>query len=270
MTKGKQVVLLAGSDRSYLVRCCGKFSCKYGALNLDKLAGKKFGSEIKIGSETFTILKPNVLDVLEFSKRGPQVVLPKDSAAIASITGCGVGWKVLDAGSGSGFNAIFLANLGCDVLTVEKDRNFFKVAEKNISVAKEILPLEITIKNSSVEKFFRKNYFDLIFLDLQNAEKFVKKSFASLKHGGWVAAYALQSEDLPKISKEVDKNFGNRNNSSQNFSVRENPKDFHCNKKIIEVLNREWQSKSFGKKTFTRPKTWMMGHTGFLIFARKI
>lgn len=248
--KSRSLILLRGKERKYLARAFGKFSCKCGSTELGGLAGKNFGAKIKIGTEVFSCLKPSAMDILKFSKRGPQVMLPKDSAAIASITGCGAGWKVLDAGAGSGFNAIFLANLGCDVLAVEKDKNFFKVAEKNISAAKEILSLKIAVKNSSVEKFFRRNYFDLITLDLHGAEKFVKKSFASLRPGGWLAVYALQSEDLPKISSAAKKAFGSA--------------------KILEVLQREWQSQHFGKKTFTRPKTWMMGHSGFLIFGRKI
>ena len=244
------LVLISGSGKNYLVHPAGKFSCKFGTADLSKIVGKNFGSKIKIGSADFSALKPTVLDILKFSKRGPQVILPKDSAAIAAATGCGQGWKVLDAGAGSGFNAIFLAGLGCEVLTIEKDKNFFALARKNISLAKEISPLKIGIKNSSVEKFFRPAAFDLISLDLQSAEKFVKKSFSSLKAGGWLAVYALQSEDLPRISSAINKVFGNL--------------------KIIEVLQREWQYQNFGNKTFTRPKTWMMGHSGFLIFGRKI
>ena len=247
--KPNESILLSGS-RSYLARASREFSCKFGKANLSMLKGKNFGSKIKIGAETFSVLKPSILDILKFCKRGPQVILPKDSAAIAATTGCGAGWKVLDAGAGSAFNSIFLASLGCEVLSIEKDKNFFALARKNISLAKEAVPLKIEIKNSSVEKAFKKEFFDLITLDLQHAEKFVKKSFASLKAGGWLAIYALQSEDLPRVSTLIKNVFGNL--------------------KIIEVLQREWQSQHFGKKTFTRPKTWMMGHSGFLIFARKV
>ncbi len=248
--KKNQLLLLSSAEKNYLARASGKFSCKYGSVNLEELAGKTFGVKMRIGGKNFSVVKPTVLDILKFSKRGPQVILQKDSAAIAATTGCGLSWKVLDAGAGSGFNAIFLANLGCDVLTVEKDKNFFSVAKKNISIAKENAPLKIEIKNSPAEKFMRKNFFDLISLDLQNSEKLVKKSFLSLKAGGWLAVYALQSEDLPRVSAAMKKVFENL--------------------KIIEILQREWQSQHFGKKTFTRPKTWMMGHSGFLLFSRKI
>lgn len=249
--KSNGIILLCSKGKNYLTRASGKFSCKFGTADLSKLAGKAFGTKIKIGKEIFSILKPTSLDILKFSRRGPQVILPKDSAAIASITGCGLGWKVLDAGSGSGFNAIFLSGLGCEVLTAEKDRNFFKVAEKNISAAKHISPLlKIQIKNSSVEKLLRKNNFDMITLDLQNAGKFVGKSLLSLKSGGWLVVYSLQSEDLPKVCAAMKNAFGNL--------------------RISEFLQRDWKFEKFGDKTFTRPKTWMMGHTGFLIFSRKI
>ena len=181
-----ELILLSGGGRKYLTSCAGKFSCKFGSVNLDLFVGKKFGIKIKIGKEKFSAIKPNVLDILRFAKRGPQVILSKDSSAIASVTGCGKGWKVLDAGSGSGFNAIFLANLGCEVLTAEKDKRFFRLAERNILTSNSISPLKIQIKNSPVEKLFRKEHFDLITLDLQNSQKLVRKSFSALKPGGWL------------------------------------------------------------------------------------
>ena len=87
-------VLLYG-PRSYLVKCGGKFSCKYGEINMDKLAGRQFGTKVKAGKSEFTVVRPTIRDYL-FKKalRGPQVILPKDTAAIVAHTGCGKGWKV--------------------------------------------------------------------------------------------------------------------------------------------------------------------------------
>ena len=66
-----------------------------------------------------------VIDFLKKAKRGPQIILPKDFGLIISVTGCSPGWKVVDAGTGSGFLTILLANLDCKVYTYEKEKRFF-------------------------------------------------------------------------------------------------------------------------------------------------
>ena len=76
----------------------------------------------------------NILDFLKKAKRGPAVILPKDIGAIIAHTGVGTGWKVVDAGTGSGFLALFLANIGCKVYTYEKEERFYKISKKNITV----------------------------------------------------------------------------------------------------------------------------------------
>ena len=72
----------------------------------------------------------NIIETLKKVRRLPQVVLPKDAALIVAYTGLSPGWKVLDAGTGSAFLAIFLANLvkPGKVITYEKNKDFAKNA----------------------------------------------------------------------------------------------------------------------------------------------
>jgi len=243
--KKDQDVLLVNEEKTYLIPCRGKFSCKYGAVDLDKLVGKKFGLSVRLGKKKFTILNPNTRDIM-FKKfgRGPQVILPEDAAMIAAFTGVGKGSKVVEAGTGSGFLTAFLANLGCEVTSFEKRKEHFNKAKRNLTRAR----LKVRLYNRDITKARLPRETDLVVLDMKTPEKVIKKAHTSLKPGGYLAIYSLHVEQLQRVMPRLKK-----------FS--------HI--RIVENLQRKWQIQG-KKETFTRPKTHMMGHTGFLIFARKI
>ena len=186
-----------------------------------------------------------IIDFLKKAKRGPQVILPKDAGLIVSVTGCCPGWKVVDAGTGSGFLAIFLGNLGCKIYTYEKEKRFYDIARKNI---KNSGLKNIKIKNSDITKGIKEKNVDMVTLDMKNPEKVLKHVYKSLKSGGWLVIYSMHIEQIQKVWKELKK-----------YGFKET--------KILENLQREWQIEG---RTFTRPKTHMLAHTGFLTFARKI
>jgi tRNA (adenine57-N1/adenine58-N1)-methyltransferase len=236
-------ILLLGKKKSYLVKP-KSFCCEFGKIELKKFVGRKYGTRIKIGNEKFTIVKPNILDLLKKAKRGPQVILPKDASVIISVTGCSPGWKVVDAGTGSGFLALFLANLGCKVYSYEKRKEFYEIAKKNV---KEFGFRNVFLKNKDITKGIKEKNIDLITLDMKNPEKVIKHAYKSLKSGGWIAVYSMHIEEVKKVHRELEK---------YSFS----------DIKIIETIQREWQSVG----GLTRPKTHMLAHTGFLTFARKI
>jgi len=242
--KKNKPILLLSETKSYLIPCQGKFSCKYGAVDLDKVVGKKFGITVKLGKQKFSIINPNIRDMMFISlKRGPAVILPEDAAMIVAQAGIGVGSKVIEAGSGSGFLSIFLANIGCDVYSYELRKEHFLKAKNNILRANK----KVHIFNKDILKARLPKDMDLVVLDMKYADKVVKKAYASLKHGGWLCVYSLHIEQMAAVVKAMKK--------FQNI-------------KILECLQRKWQSQ--GKdETYTRPKTHMLGHTGFLIFGRK-
>jgi tRNA (adenine57-N1/adenine58-N1)-methyltransferase catalytic subunit len=234
-------ILLLGK-KSYLITPI-KFSCEFGFYDLRKIVGKKYGVRIKIGKEGFTVVKPSITDFLRKAKRGPQVILPRDSSVIISVTGCSPGWKVVDAGSGSGFLSMFLANIGCDVTSYERRKEFYEIARKN---AKNF-GLDITFRNSDITKGIKEKEVDLVTLDMQSPEKAVKYAFKALKAGGWLAVYSMHIEEVKKVFEEINK---------QSF----------VDVRILENMQREWQSMG----SMSRPKTYMLAHTGFLTFARKL
>ncbi len=243
--KGQKILMLG--PRNYMVEARGAMQTKFGKLNLESLAGKNFGAKIKAGKNIFTAVGPGFLDFLKRkARRGPAVVLPKDAAAIAAHTGAGRGWKVVDAGSGSGWLALFLSNIGCDVTSYEKRKDFYELAKWN---ARES-GLKIKLRNRDATKGISERNLDMVTLDMKNPERVIKHARRALKPGGWLAVYSMHIGEVENVAKAVRK-----------IGFTE--------PRIVEILERGWQVETFGKKTFTRPRTHMLAHTGFLVFARK-
>ena len=215
-------------------------------LGIIDLKGLKEGKKIKshLGKEFF-VVKPNIIDLIEKMKRGAQVILPKDVALIIAYTGLMPDWKVLDVGTGSAFSSIFLANYLTKgkVVTYEKDERFYKIAKENISLSGL---KNIKLVKRDFLKGIKEKDFDLILLDLEDANKAIKIAYKSLKVGGYLVVYSPTVDHLLKVCKEMKK-----------FDFTE--------MEIAENIVREWQF----EKTL-RPKTKGIMHTGLITIARKI
>jgi tRNA (adenine57-N1/adenine58-N1)-methyltransferase len=192
----------------------------------------------------FSVVEPNLLDILKKLKRGPQVILPKDAAMILAYTGIKQNSRVLEGGTGNAFLTIFLCWYlkPCKIFTYENDERFYKIAKENIE--KSGLREFIELKFEDFENFEEKDI-DLAVLDLKNSEKYVKKVYEALKNGAWLVIYTPNVEGLIRNFEEVKK---------YNFTEI----------KVIENIVREWNLEKL------RPKSKGLMHTGFMIFARKV
>ncbi|MGC8993523.1 MAG: methyltransferase domain-containing protein, partial [Candidatus Aenigmatarchaeota archaeon] len=198
--------LLLSKEFKKLIEEGKEISTHLGILKTKKLKeGKKIKSHL--GKEFF-VVKPNILDIIENLKRGAQVILPKDIALIIAYTGLMPNWKVLDVGTGSAFSSIFLANYLTKgkVITYEKDERFYKIAKENIE---NVGFKNVELKRGDVFKKLKEKDFDLILLDLEKADKFVKKAFEILKVGGYLVVYSPTVNHLLKAVKKVKNYFEN-------------------------------------------------------------
>lgn len=187
------------------------------------------------------------IDLLKKCKRGPQVILPKDAAVIASVTGLSSGWKCLDAGGGSGFLTLFLANMvrpKGKVYTYELKKEHFDIIKQNVVTC--ALSDIVEVKNKPAEKFTEKNL-DLITLDMKGSEKLIKKASKALKEGGWLCIYS------PHIEQ-------------QKLAVEEMRKAKFAEIQTLETIQRNWQV----TEGFTHPVPSGILHTGFLSFGRRV
>ncbi|MEM5785480.1 MAG: tRNA (adenine-N1)-methyltransferase [Candidatus Aenigmatarchaeota archaeon] len=243
------LILLVSKNKIYLLKAGAEINTDIGKINTSEVIGKRFYSNIKSSKNiNFTIIKPTIIDFLKHASRGPQIISLKDASALLGAIGISPGWNVLDAGTGSGFLAIFLANIiyPGQIITYEKRKEFYEIAKKNIA---KFGIKNIIIKNEDVFKAKEKNL-DLITLDMEDSHKFVKYAYEMLKIGGWLAVYSLHIEQIQRVFIEMRK-----------FEFQEI--------RIFETIQRDWQIEG-ENKTFTRPKTKMLGHTGFWIVGRKV
>jgi len=248
MKKG-ELVLLLSEESSYLTEVRKEeIHTRDGIFNLNELSKKKFGGYIKTHlNKKFSIIKPNISDILEKKvKRLPQIIMPKDAGLILAYTGLQQATLIVDAGTGSGFLAMFLANYikPGRVVTYEKNKRFLKVAKENIRLSG--LSKFIRLKQKDITKDIAERNVDLVTLDMKSAEKVVKYAYKALKPGGWLVVYSPYIDQVSAVIKEIKK------------------KSF-CNIKTVENIVREWQTEKN-----IRPKTIGLMHTGFLTFARKV
>jgi len=245
--KENELVLLVGPG-TYLVKISDrKLNTEHGTVDLFELEKKKFGDKIKTHTgKEFMIVKPNLTDVLmKKAKRLPQIVTPKDASMILAYTGISPDSLIVDAGSGSGFLIIFLANY-CregEIVTYEKRPDFCEVTRKNV----ELIGLKnVIVKEKNVTKGIDEKNVDLFTLDMEDAEKMIEKIYDVLKPGGWLVVYSPHIGQVINVREKIDK---------LNFTQI----------KTIENIYREWR---VGRHTL--PEVSGVMHTGWLTFARKV
>jgi tRNA (adenine57-N1/adenine58-N1)-methyltransferase len=178
--------------------------------------------------------------ILRKLKRGPQVILPKDLGIIVAFSGMNKDSVVIDAGTGSGFAAVFFASIAKKVITYEERKDFAEFAAKNIT--RSGLG-NIVLRKKDVFKGVREKA-DIIHLDLPNAEKIFSAKF-SLNEGGLIISYLPNIEQVVKFTKVAAKK------KFVTFTV--------------EIIMRELWVREFG----TRPQTKGLLHTGYLTFAKR-
>ncbi|TAL48244.1 methyltransferase domain-containing protein, partial [archaeon] len=226
-TVKRKLFLLLSNDEKHLVEQ-KDINTKSGIIKASQL---KMGKIIKthIGKK-FAVAKPTLNDIIHMGvKRTAQVILPKDISLVLAYTGVLNDSLVVDAGTGTGYTAIFIANYVSNgkVVTYEKDKRFSKVAEKNIEFSG--MP-NIKLRLSDVTKGIKEKNVDLVMLDMQDAHKAVNHAYNSLKIGGYLVIYSPTIEHLTRSLNAVRK---------KSFS----------DVKTVENIVREWQT-----ERTTRPK----------------
>ncbi|MBD3164826.1 methyltransferase domain-containing protein [Candidatus Woesearchaeota archaeon] len=221
------------------------YHCQFGVANKADLK-KKTGSKIKTNTnKELIVLDADFLDSYRRIKRGAQIVTFKDIGAIIAYTGIDKKSIAVDAGTGSGALACFLAHICKEVTTYEIREDFYKIAKEN----KEKLGLKnLKIKKKDIFRGIDEKEVDLIALDLPDPWNAINVSDKALRIGGYMASYS------PTVSQVSD--FVNTLKKKPNFS----------HQRTIELIKREWEVE--GRKV--RPVTTQNVHTGFLSFFRKI
>ena len=235
--------ILIGGGKKYLVKSLDtEFHTSDGVIAKNDL--KKNGVVVSSKGKKFTVLEAGFVDLWEQLKRGPQIVLPKDIGLIITKTGVNKGSKVVDAGGGTGSLSGYLAHLCKEVTCYEKEKELISVLEHN----KKLLGLKNwKIKNDNVYAGITEKNLDLVTLDLARPWEVIESASKALKLGGYLVAYL---PNVMQVKMLVDALKGSV------IKVLE----------VEELIERKWRVES----QVVRPEYDMLGHSGFLVFCRRL
>jgi tRNA (adenine57-N1/adenine58-N1)-methyltransferase len=240
-------VLIRFRDKRYLKRVeRGKnFSYKGGVLKFDELIGKPFG--ITIGE--LKVFKPTLEEIILYGiRRETQIIYPKDTFYIAKKLNLKEGSKLLEFGTGSGAaTMVFSSSVGKEgrVYTFEREERIFKVAKKNLErfgFTHNVVMFNKPFSPEEVEGI----EFDAAFVDVREPYPFVEGVWKVLKPSAPVGFLLPTTNQVQELLKVLPDYFGDV--------------------EILEILTRYYK---VNPERF-RPEDTMVGHTAYLLFAKKL
>ncbi len=218
----------------------------------DDLIGLPEGSVVSTSAGLkFTAFIPLLTDYVLSMPRGATIVYPKDAALILGFADIFPGARVLEAGVGSG--ALTLSLLRAvgpkgHVHSVERREEFADNAKSNIENYFGGAPENWSLDIGSVqEKSFTED-FDRVILDMLAPWECVALAAKVLRPGGVYMAYVATTTQLSATAEALKED--------GHFTEPES----------FESMVRGWHHEGLA----VRPQQRMIGHTGFLIFSRRM
>lgn len=220
-----------------------------GTVDGSRFIGLEEGSQVSLVGREYRIFRPGVMELMESLDRGAQVITPKDAATILMHCDVKAGDRVIEVGAGSGGLTTALLHAVAPtgkVLTLElKEENALR-AKKNVSRvgldaywsyqigdARE-MPVDVDWKA------------DALTMDMPDPWLALENLQQHLRPGGRLCAYVPNMNQAESIVK----------------ALRENG---YSNVYALENLQRGLEVHPGG----VRPSFEMLGHTGYLVFARR-
>ncbi|RLG80804.1 MAG: protein methyltransferase [Thermoprotei archaeon] len=253
MDVGDDVLLFIDRRRAKVVRIKegGVFSSDKGCISHDGIRGKEWGTPVMLSTGVRAyVLKPLPVDYLMHAfKRVTQVIYPKDLGYMALLAGVRPGYKVLEAGIGTGFLTAILATIVGDeghIYGYEVREDFARVAKENLR--RLGILHRVTIKIADVRYGVSEKDIDAAFLDIPNPWEVVDVISKSLKPSSPILVFLPTANQVIKLLSKL-KELGSF------IDIR-----------VFETLLREYQP---DEKAF-RPLSTMIAHTGYIVFSRYV
>ena len=240
------------------------FHTHRGSITLDDLIGSPEGSVVRSSAGTpYVALRPLLADFTLSMTRGAAVIYPKDAAQILAMADIWPGARVLEAGAGSGALSCWLLRaVGPDGLVVSCERrsDFAEIARTNVEKFFGGVPHQWELR---VGEFGRdqdpgtedagaggagEEPFDRVVLDMLAPWECIGAAARVLLPGGVLACYVATVTQLSATVEAVRGHGG-----------FDEPAAW-------ESLTRGWHADGLA----VRPEHRMVGHTGFLVTARRL
>jgi tRNA (adenine57-N1/adenine58-N1)-methyltransferase len=234
----------------------GAFGTHRGDLKHDEIIGKPDGSVVKNQNGVeYLALRPLLTDFVISMPRGAAIIYPKDAAQIVVDGDIFPGARVIEAGVGSGGLSLYLLRAIGEhgkLHSFEKREEFATIAKANVATVnggelanwqvhigalQERLPIEIERGSA-----------DRAVLDMLAPWECIDTVGDALVSGGVLVVYVATVTQLSRVAEAL--------RASGRFTEPE----------ATESMVRGWHLQGLA----VRPEHRMIGHTGFLIRARKL
>jgi tRNA (adenine57-N1/adenine58-N1)-methyltransferase len=246
------MVLFVGKDRRTFLRSVVPdeyLQTHYGQIFFNDLFGKPYGAQVQthLGHAVY-LIPPSIDDIVKHLRRETQIIYPKDLGYIVMKMSIIPGVKVIEAGTGSGALTMLLALLVGEegrVFSYERKAKMQDLAQRNvrkIGMEKRVEFIERDIRDG-----FDQRDVHALFLDVSNPWDYLEQARNALRGGGFFGALVPTANQMTLLLEKLYR-------GAWYLPQAE------------EIILREWRT----IPARVRPDEQMVGHTGFLVFARAV
>ncbi|MHB0857834.1 MAG: tRNA (adenine-N1)-methyltransferase [Anaerolineae bacterium] len=246
-----RILLISRDGKRYLLRLRlhDRFHTHRGAIDHDDLIGQPLGREILSHlNQPFMALQPSIHDLLMNLKRTSQIIYPKEIGHILLKLDAGNGKRIIEAGTGSGALTMALAHAVQPdgiVYSYETREDMIRVARNNLESAGFLSQVQLIHRD--IGEGFTETDVDALFLDVREPWDYLEHVCVALCDGGFFGALVPTTNQLSWLLGEM---------ARYPFVSTE----------VLEIFLRHYKP----VPARLRPADTMIGHTGFLVFARKV
>jgi tRNA (adenine57-N1/adenine58-N1)-methyltransferase len=251
---GERVTLTdpKGRRHSVLLAEGGQFHTTKGAVAHDELIGGPEGVVVtSVGGTVFLVMRPLLAEFTVTMPRGAAVIYPKDAAQLLMGADIFPGARVAEAGVGSGaLTCSLLRAIGSTgrLISYERRDDFATIARRNVENFFSAAPPTWTLRVGDLVQSLTDEPLDRVVLDMLAPWECVDAIAEVLVPGGIICAYVATTTQLARMVETLRVHRG--------FTEPE----------ANETLVRAWHAEGLA----VRPRHDMVGHTGFLVLARRM
>ena len=220
-----------------------------GAIDGSRFLDLDDGDYVSIVGRDYHVFRPGVTELMESLERGAQVIIPKDAATILMKCDVKAGTKVLEVGAGSGGLTTALLNAVAptgSVHTLELREEYAQRAQRNVARVGLDKYWSYAIGDAREMDPGIDYQVDVLTMDMPDPWLALGNLEPHLRNGGRVCAYVPnmnQAQDIVNALRERG----------------------YSNVHALENMQRALEVHPGG----VRPSFDMLGHTAYLVFARK-
>jgi tRNA (adenine57-N1/adenine58-N1)-methyltransferase len=242
-----RLALIVYKDRKYLkkIEPDKAFHGKGGILPFSSIIGTSYG--IQYGD--YQVFQPTIEDLIMYGiRRETQIIFPKDAAFICLKLNVRPGARMIEVGTGSGAMTLYFSRaLGPSgrIVSIEKEERHYRNAKRNIDRLSEWD--NMTLLNRDIAEHEHEDEpFDAAFIDVREPWLHIERMHSLLDHGRVLGTILPTANQVSDMLRAMQTCFGDI--------------------EVIEILFRKYKP----VVERLRPEDRMVGHTGYLIFGRKL